>query len=116
MTPSAYQSLAGVASPRQAATLAAHLQDEDTFGARNSIPSLSADDPNFQPEGGYWLGSVWPPIEYMVCRGLRANGYRELAHEIAKKHLDCMAAVLKDDKEHTIWECMQHISTLHAHR
>ena len=98
--------VAGVASPRQAAALAAHLKDEKTFGARNSIPSLSADDPNFQPDGGYWLGSVWPPVVYMVSQGLRANGFRELARELTAKHLDNMLEVMDgEDGEGTIWEC-----------
>ena len=97
--------VSGVATSRQAAALVDHLKDPYSFAAESGVPSLSKDDPNYTPEGGYWLGGIWPPIQYMVCRGLRANGYRELAHEIAKKHLNCMAAVLKNDKEKTIWEC-----------
>lgn len=97
--------VSGVASSRQAAALAAHLQNENTFGVRNGVPSLSVDDPNFQADGGYWLGSVWPPIVYMVSQGLRANGYRELAREVTKKHLDNMLEVMEGEKGGTIWEC-----------
>lgn len=97
--------VSGVATPQRAAALAGELSGCGLFAAKSGVASLSSDDPNYNPEGGYWLGGIWPPIQYMVCRGLRANGYRELAREIAKKHLDCMTAVMKNDKEHTIWEC-----------
>ena len=97
--------VSGVATSRQAEFLSGHLSCGGLFAAKRGVASLSSDDPNYNPEGGYWLGGVWPPIQYMVCRGLRANGYREMARAIAKRHLDNMTAVFKNDKEHTIWEC-----------
>ena len=98
--------VSGVATPARAAALARHLEDPYSFGAPNGVASLSADDPNYSPLGRYWLGGVWPPVQYMVARGLRANGYRELARVIAERHLDSMLEVF-ESKEHggTIWEC-----------
>jgi hypothetical protein len=69
------------------------------------VPTLSRDDPNFRPDGGYWLGGVWAPINYMVVSGLRSAGQRELAREIAVRHLDCMVELLGTEKYDTIWEC-----------
>lgn len=114
--------VSGVATPDRAAKLAAHLTNENTFGSKYPVPSLSKDDPNYDPYGGYWLGGVWPPIVYMTCRGLRENGYGELSREIARKHLDQMCDVLynyrtkpkskkfsfasaTDEEIGTIWEC-----------
>ena len=97
--------VSGVATPERAARLANSLTAGKVFFAHSGVPSLSADDPNYDPEGGYWLGGVWPPIQYMICRGLRANGYRKLAREIATRHLNSMLAVLDGDESKTIWEC-----------
>lgn len=98
--------VSGVATPARAAALARHLEDPASFGAPNGVPSLSADDPNYSPLGRYWLGGVWPPVQYMVARGLRAYGYRALARRIAERHLDGMLAVLESEEfGGTIWEC-----------
>ncbi|MBO7206936.1 MAG: hypothetical protein J6W10_04915, partial [Kiritimatiellae bacterium] len=50
--------VSGVATPDRAAKLAAHLTNENTFGSQYPVPSLSKDDPNYDPYGGYWLGGV----------------------------------------------------------
>lgn len=111
--------VSGVATPQRAAKLVEHLTNPATFGSKYPVPSLSIDDPNYDPMGGYWLGGVWPPIVYMTCRGLRENGYNELSREIAVKHLNQMCAVLKwygkggkpsklkssAKGDETIWEC-----------
>ena len=97
--------VAGVATGDRLDALCDHLRNPETFGARHPVPSLSRDDPNFRPDGGYWLGSVWAPINYMVVSGLRAAGRRALAREIAARHLDGMAELLGTEKYDTIWEC-----------
>jgi len=107
--------VSGVATPARAARLVGHLfsgneerpADFETYGG---VPSLSADDPNYDPLGGYWLGGIWPPIQYMVCCGLRETGYRALARRIAMRHLDAMCATSFGDEDgsfetNTIWEC-----------
>lgn len=97
--------VSGVATGSRAAKLAAHLENPATFGTKYPVPSLSADDPNFREDGGYWLGSVWPPIVYMAVCGLRECGRRDLARKIAVRHLDQMAATLTNTTPSTIWEC-----------
>ena len=99
--------VSGVATAERAAALVRHLEDPRSFGTPNGVASLSVDDPNYSPLGRYWLGGVWPPVQYMVAQGLRANGYRALARELVKRHLDSMSAVFrrKDFGDRTIWEC-----------
>ena len=97
--------VSGVATPRRAVGLAAELTGEGRFNTNHRVPSLSNDDPNYQPDGGYWLGGVWPPIVYMTVCGLREYGYRDLAREIAKEHLDRMLEVLDNPDFGTIYEC-----------
>jgi glycogen debranching enzyme len=66
------------------------------------VPSLSADHPEYDPDGGYWLGGVWPPTEYMVLRGLDRAGYNDLAHEISREDLDYVVKVYQETG--TLWE------------
>jgi hypothetical protein len=104
----------------------AHLDNPSEFKRAHRIPALSADDPNYSPTGGYWCGGVWAPTNFMVLKGLEANQMGELAHEIARNHLDNVVQVfelddtpwlgadqfrqyfqlndLRFDDKHTLWE------------
>ena len=94
--------LANVASPAQASQLLDQLRDPATFGTRNPVPTLAADERGFSLTGNYWCGSVWAPTNTMVIRGLENYGYDEEAYRIAMKHLKLVADVYK--KTGTIWE------------
>ena len=62
------------------------------------VPTLSADDPHYDPDGGYWLGSVWAPTNYMVLKALGNTGTpraEQLAHEIARNYVDNVTAVFE---------------------
>ncbi len=103
MTIAAYWTLlAKVASRQQAAALAAQLQNPNTFGRLNMVPTVAADQPGYDPEGGYWRGSVWAPTDTMVIEGLENYGYDNLARKIALNHLNLVAKVFQ--KTGTIWE------------
>lgn len=80
----------------------AHLENEAEFKRPHRIPSLSAEDPSYQKEGGYWFGGVWAPTTTMVLRGLEKNGAHELAYEIACNTLDQVVQVF--EKTGTLWE------------
>ncbi len=80
----------------------AHLRNPAEFARPDQVPSLAADDPHYRPDGGYWLGGVWAPTNYMVEAGLCHTGRRDLAHEIALTHLDHVVHVYKQTG--TIWE------------
>lgn len=94
-----------VASDYQVNRLMEHLLNPDEFWTRHPLPSLSRDDPNYDPLGDYWLGSVWSPTNYMVVKGLERRGKFGLAREIALKHLNAMVAVFQNENYATIWEC-----------
>ena len=107
--------LAGISSEMQTKQLIDHLLNPDEFYRPHRIPSLSADDPNYDPQGGYWLGGVWPPTNYMVVKGLEyANqndrgfdsaSFYDLAFDFAANHLDNMVKTYKECTPHTVWEC-----------
>ena len=72
--------LAGVASPEQAEALAAELRNPDSFGRHHRVPTTPADQPGFDPAGGYWRGAVWSPTNTMVIRGLERYGQTRPGH------------------------------------
>ncbi len=94
--------LAKVASKSQAEALAGELQNPKTFNTAHRVPTLAADEPGFDPDGGYWNGAVWAPTDRMIVAGLENYGYKELARKIALNHLRNIVAVFKETG--TLWE------------
>ncbi len=112
--------LSEVANDDQAKGLIKHLKNPNEFWRNHLVPTLSADDPHFDPKGHYWLGSVWAPTNYMVVKGLEKYGYENIADEIAMNHIQNMSWIYKyftpqenqiayeerySDGYKTIWEC-----------
>ena len=79
-----------------------HLQDSSKFARKHRVPTLSADDPNYEPNAGYWNGAIWAPTTYMVLRGLSATDYDSLAYQIARNHLENVTEVFNETN--TFWE------------
>ncbi|HRJ72297.1 MAG TPA: trehalase family glycosidase [Terrimicrobiaceae bacterium] len=96
--------VAGCCDTAQAEALAAHLFDPRVFWTKHPVASLSQDDPNFDPAGAYWLGGVWPPINYMLVKALKRLGRPDLARQLAAAHLTGMSAVHRDSEFPGIWE------------
>jgi hypothetical protein len=82
-----------------------HLFNPNEFYTKVPFASLSKDDPNYDCDGGYWLGSVWAPTNYAAIRGIHACGRPELAREAAIRYLDAVCAVANDPAYGSIWEC-----------
>jgi glycogen debranching enzyme len=79
-----------------------HLDDVKTFNRPHRVPSLSADHEAYNRLGGYWLGAVWAPTNYMILKGLLRVGFDTLAHEIALNHLENVIRVFEETG--TLWE------------
>lgn len=94
--------LAGIVPPGRLDRFVAHLGNPSEFARPHRCPSLSADSPGYDPDGGYWRGGVWAPTNYMLLRGLRACGREELAFEIASNHVRNVALAV--EKTGTLWE------------
>lgn len=97
--------LAGICPPGRVQALVGHLQDPAEFNRPIPVPSLAADDINYDPNGTYWNGGVWAPTNYMVTRGLQTAGAGDEAHRIAVKYLDGLARTYTARTPHTLWEC-----------
>lgn len=94
----------GAATGERARKVIKHLFNPNEFYTPTPFASLSKDDLNYDPTGGYWLGGVWPPTNLAAIRGLYENGYSSLSKEASVKFLDAMVAVDKDEKYGGIWE------------
>lgn len=94
--------LAGVVPEERLEKFIGHLEDEERFKRPHRVPSISGDHPEYRDDGGYWMGGVWPPTNYMVLRGLSRVGKEELAHEIGRNHVAMVARVFEETG--TLWE------------
>lgn len=94
--------LSGVADNERATMLAKQLTNPQTFGRRNLVPTLAADQKSFSSDGDYWCGSVWAPTTMMVIDGLELYGKDSLARHIALNHVAIVADVY--EQTGTIWE------------
>jgi hypothetical protein len=94
--------LADVVPHKELTRFLSHLSNINEFDRPHRISSLSADDPDYDPEGGYWRGAVWAMTNYTVFRGLTNVGADSLAFEIAMNHLDNVVRVF--NRTGIIWE------------
>jgi hypothetical protein len=93
----------GMVAKDRMTTFIKHLFEADSFKRPHRIPSQSADSPGYDSESGsQWRGGVWSPTNYMVLKGLRANGRHMMAHEIAMNHLENVGRVF--ERTGTFWE------------
>ena len=90
------------ASEEQASLLISHLENKNEFDSPIGIPALSKDHPLYDKTGGYWLGGVWAPTNYMVLKGLDKYGKYSLSHKIGTKLLDSVVSVF--EREGTVFE------------
>ena len=104
--------LAKVATPDRAAIVRDTLMDERFFLRPNPFPTLSADDPDYQPEKGYWNGSSWPPTTYVAIRGLREYGFEKEAEMSARRYYEANLALFR--KYGTVFENISPEQSDHA--
>ena len=83
--------LAGAVPAARLPPLLAALDDPAAFNRPLRVPSLSARDPRYRGDGGYWLGGVWPPTTYMVLRGLSSVRADDVAADIGRNYNEGVA-------------------------
>lgn len=106
-TPASYWPLlAEMASPEQAARMAEHLRDPETFGGIRPWVTVARNDPHYYGEdGAYWRGGIWLPTAYMGTKALEKYGYQAEADEAAENLLAHMYRTYHAVEPKTIWEC-----------
>ncbi len=96
---------AGIASREHAEALVATLTDPETFWRRFGVPTLSAEDPGYEPlvkRCCQWNGAVWLEWDYLVFSGLERYGYHDVARELGRKMV--LAAATQLRRNHRFWE------------
>jgi putative isomerase len=87
---------AAIATPQQAQRMVRqHLLNPKEFWAAHGIRSLAADEPDYNPQSGYWRGPVWVISNYLLMHGLINYGYRQQADELAQKTVTLLVRNLK---------------------
>lgn len=75
--------MAGIATPAQAERMVREwLARSERFGGAYPVPGTPHQDPASQ-DNVYWRGRVWPPLNWIVYRGLRRMGFDEAAASLA---------------------------------
>lgn len=91
-SPAAFITLfAGIATQKQAEELAEHLLSPQEFWTQFPLPTVSADDPDYDPKG-YWRGRSWINQLWLAYQGLRRYGFEEESRLLAEKVLVTMAS------------------------
>ena len=101
----AWPIIAGAVDENKLAKLNANFLDPKQFYTDIPFASLSKQDVNYAPTGGYWKGGTWASTNYALIKGWTDNGCYALAREAAIKYLDGMCRVYREFDPHTIWEC-----------
>jgi len=93
--------ISGVATVERASHLASHLVDPGSFNRPSGIVSLSADSSEYSAETKdvSWRGGVWPPVQYMVIKGLQRVGNEGLAAYFAEKYYNSFLRAFVADKD-----------------
>jgi len=90
-TPAAFLTLfAGLPDKEQAEALVHHLMDPEEFWTTFPLPSVSADDPSYDPKG-YWRGRSWINLAWFSYQGLKRYGFEDEAKTLARRILKIMA-------------------------
>ena len=70
-----------------------HLKQRGQFWLSYPVPSVSASEESFDPRGSVllWRGPTWVNTNWLLWRGLRRQGFDELAEELARRSLTMVA-------------------------
>jgi hypothetical protein len=96
---------AGTASRARAEILVQKLTDPRKFWRPFGVPTLSADDPDFEPlvkRCCQWNGAVWLEWDYLVFDGLAHYGYDDVRRELGRRMLKAASTQLS--RNHRFWE------------
>jgi len=85
---------AKIATDDQAEAVKTNMMDPNHFYTKVPFQTLSADHPDFKPDGGYWRGPNWLDQAYFGVMGLHSYGYHEDAYEATYKLMHCAEGVL----------------------
>lgn len=79
--------LDGTPEQRRTEVIERHLMNADEFWTDYPVPSVARSEPTFDPSGerAIWRGPLSMGTNWLLVRGLRRHGFRELADHIAQR-------------------------------
>jgi glycogen debranching enzyme len=91
-SPAAFITLyAGIASQKQTEELVKHLLNPKEFWTPFPLPTVSADNTDYDPEG-YWRGRSWINQLWLTFKGLKRYGFEKESKLLAEKALKIMSS------------------------
>jgi putative isomerase len=87
---------AGVAERSQAEAVVNSMMNPDNFNQYVPLQTLSASEPLYFPNHGYWRGPVWIDQSYFGIVGLKNYGFKKEAFELTKKILHHSQGLLEN--------------------
>jgi glycogen debranching enzyme len=94
--------LANIVPKENINSLVSNLKDPKTFWRTNVFPTLSADDPAYESNGGYWHGAIWAPTNMAVIKGLDKYKLYGVSYKASLRYVSVMSEVFR--KTGTVWE------------
>jgi hypothetical protein len=94
--------MAGVVPKDRVNRVVAVLTDPKKFWRKFPVASYAADQKEYKLDGKYWLSNNWPPMNYMVIKGLQRVNKPQLAEKLARQYYWGVAQVYLKTK--TFWE------------
>jgi glycogen debranching enzyme len=82
-----YPLICGAASPEQAKKVLSVMTDPHLFWGQWILPTVPYTDPLWKHQG-YWHGTVWAPVNFLVFQGLRRYADPTIIGEYAAKSVD----------------------------
>lgn len=74
-----------VATAEQSSTVMRKMINPVKFNSKVPLGTLAIDNPEFNPQKGYWRGPVWLDQVYFGIVGLRNYGFEKEANDLTKK-------------------------------
>ncbi len=91
-----YPLFAGIVPKDRLPAYLDHLTNPGEFWTPMPVPSVAKDEPSFSKDMNMWRGPVWINTNYMIVKGLKGYGFRELPGELAYLTVSTVFDVFKD--------------------
>ena len=101
-----YPMIAEIPNKKQAKKLVASLTDENLFWGKYVLPSIAKNSRYYAPDGDYWRGRIWPPINYLLYEGLK-NYDKKVAELFRQKCKDLLLGEWRTEQHiHENYSCL----------
>lgn len=83
--------MAGIVSTERAARLAEHLRNPKEFASAAPVPTVSMDDPSYDPRSWGWNGPSWIPSNWLVMESFARAGMVDDSNRLMKPMAEMMS-------------------------